>query len=344
LLFVLIACGVTFGAVLVNWSGFTSVSKEASTQEKSTWKPTVQKASAEDILGEKATQEKPSQTDRVPPEKTAPRTKAAIRSENPPPRSTATPATPRMRVPPPLNIPKTEMSQSDAKEAVMAFAGKPLPLIRVFSVENNDATIELGGTRLHLKAPKGQCFLDFKQFSDSQILMKIQQRQGDVRMIASFADCSQLQNWRTDQKKGLAILGNFRTPSLLLKKVANSSEPKIDMACQIMRKASGEFKKLDEENLKEKLENAILKKKKRNALLLGVLAQDKNACYVGRFQPIGMQDGRPKIQISILAISIIGGKMFYVESYSLLENDNTIKEHLERQKAVIHRNVAANTR
>lgn len=245
---------------------------------------------------------------------------------------------------PPSGIVPTEMVEEDARDAILYLAGKAPPLIRVFSTTKNKAEVELGGTKLLLEPPKGYCFLEFSQMADAQMLKVLQQQhQGEVRMVAGFADCAQLEAWRADNKKVPTSYGNILTPFPLLKKITKgSNKPLVDMTCKILRENNGEFHGVKEVGLKDKLDEAMKQSTSNAIKMLGVIDQDKSACYVGTLLPIRAENEDPKIQINLSTVAVMGRKMLYMNLYSMLETDTTIQEMLARQKANIVRNVNAN--
>lgn len=242
------------------------------------------------------------------------------------------------------SIVPTEMEEGDAQDAILYLAGKSPPLIRVFSTTKNKAEVEIGGTKLHLEPPKGYCFLEITNMADVQMLNVLQQQhQGEVRMVAGFADCAQLEAWRVDNKKIPTDYGNFLTPFPLMKKITKgSTKPLVDMTCKILRENNGEFQGIKEEGLKDKFLEAIKKSTSNAIKMLGVIDQDKSACYLSTLLPIRPQNEEPKIQINLSTVTIMGRKMLYMNLYSMLETDTTMQELLARQKANIVRNVNAN--
>lgn len=256
----------------------------------------------------------------------------------------------------PLATAMHAMGSGDVKAVVMQIAGKGGPskpeelarkatAIKVLGLGAGGSKVQLAGARLHLEAPKGHCFLDSAQPGDARligVLSKIYL--GELRILSGFAECGQLKAWRTGERKTLGFYGDFLVFASLVDKTAKASSTKtlVDVACKAMRDYNGEFKGLREVGLKQRIEQALENSRVNEVRFLGVIHQDDSACYFSTLQKIATEDGSMKTQIDVVTIGIVGGKMLYMDLYSVLESDKTMLELLDRQRANIVRNVTAN--
>jgi hypothetical protein len=116
----------------------------------------------------------------------------------------------------------------------------------------------------------------------------------------------------------------------------------MDSTCRTMREYNGEFNGWREPGLKERIEKALEPYKMNQVRLIGVIDQDDAACYFATVQKTQAENGDKKTQINVVALALIGGKMLYIDLYSVLENDGTMQSLLTRHKANIVRNNQAN--
>lgn len=248
-----------------------------------------------------------------------------------------------------------EMTVADAKNIAVAVSRKGAPglledleskarAIKTLGVEKNLVKVDLAGVRLRLEVPKGQCPLDPAQQADARVIgMMSQVYRGELRALHGFADCNELKAWRAGERGTLSHYGDYLVPVSGVDKTAPaSSRALMDTACRTMREYNGEYNGWKDAGLKERIEKALEPYKMNQVRLIGVIDQDDAACYFATVQKTKTENGETKTQINVVALTLIGGKMLYIDLYSVLENDSTLQALLRRQKANVVRNIAAN--
>lgn len=250
---------------------------------------------------------------------------------------------------------ESEMTIADARDIAAAVSRKGQPsllddldvkakAVKLRGIEKNLVKVDLGSASLRLEVPKGQCLLDPAQQGDARILgMMAQLYRGELRAVHGFADCNELKAWRAGERGTLAHYGDYLVPVSGASKTARgSSRTLMDAACRTMREYNGEYSGWRSPGLKERVDKALEQYKVNQVRLIGVIEQDENACYFATVQKTQAENKEIKTQINVVALALIGGKMLYIDLYSVLENDSTIQSLLIRQKANIVRNIAAN--
>jgi hypothetical protein len=211
-------------------------------------------------------------------------------------------------------------------------------------IEEGRATAKLGEANIRLEPPNGHCFLDPKQPGDAHIYGVFQRIfRGDIRMLNGYAECVQLKMWRIGGRTTLDNYGNILIPIAVLDRtVEGPTKPYVEVVCRTMRQNAGVFRGRNMPGLKKMFEQALAKAPINAMRLLGVVDQDKNACYFVLLQKIMTEKRQTKTQVDVAAVTFLGGKMVFINLYGELKSDNTLMELLQRQKDNIARNVALN--
>ncbi len=236
------------------------------------------------------------------------------------------------------------LTEANVRQIALQLMGKTPPSVVQLRLRGRRMQVTLGSTRFWLEPPSGHCFLDAQHPADARLHNVLQRIfSTDIRLIGGFADCAQLEAWRSGKRKTLRDYGKFLTPLAVLDKRATGSPRKlVATMCRTMRSEGGEFSLRGRRSLKAQFERALASAKMNESRSLGVIDEDSHACYFGMLQKLQTETGEVKTQIDVSVAAIISGKMIYSNLYAALENDGTLRELLDRQKANVARNVAAN--
>lgn len=212
------------------------------------------------------------------------------------------------------------------------------------SADAGHTTVRLGDVQLSLEPPGGHCFLDAYQASDAELIGFLQDAfQGELRLLGGFADCAQLASWRTGKRSTLSDYGQFLVPVTMLDYATGGpARPYVEAVCSALQQGGDAVVRRNEGMMKARLEDTLKGAQLNEVRFVGVVDLDDNACYFGMVQKLVAQDGQPKTQVDVSAVAFIAGKVLYTNLYALYEGEYTMGELLERQKATIARNVAAN--
>jgi hypothetical protein len=195
----------------------------------------------------------------------------------------------------------------------------------------------IGAASLNLPAPTGYCDLTEQQPSDARMIKVV----GDLlagrnELLAMSADCRQLQNWRAGTQPLLDDYAQYQT--LIAAKDANLSRADtVKRSCAQIRAEGEKMVAGGTQEVNKRLE-AVLKDIKINeSRLVGVLAEDADACYFALLQKMKTEAGAEKTQVIMTAVTIIKGKILYYYLYSPYKDAGTVDTALTRHKT----NVAA---
>jgi hypothetical protein len=198
-----------------------------------------------------------------------------------------------------------------------------------------DASI--GTASLSLPPPTGYCELNERQPSDARMIKVVSDLlAGRNELLAMSADCGQLQNWRSGKQPVLDDYAQYQT----LVAAKGSNFPRAQAVKQICTQIRAEGEKLvagQTAEVNKRVETVLKEIKINDSRLLGVLAEDADACYFALLQKLKTEAGAEKTQLIMSAVTIIKGKILYYYLMMPYSDAGTVNTALDRQKT----NVAA---
>lgn len=216
--------------------------------------------------------------------------------------------------------------------------------VRNASAEDRRITGTVSGTTITLVVPAAFCPLDPSNPSDANMLKLVRQAQaGKNYVIAQFANCAQLQAWRSGQRKVLDDLGGATTPVQYANQVLPYTRPQlVALLAQTYRRQGGALLKGATDDVNRRIGSAAKQMKINETKFIGVLAEDKDAVYVGLLQSLRTELGDTKIQIGVTGVTIIKGKMVSISVYTPAVSENSSTEALATARAIVAKTLAAN--
>jgi hypothetical protein len=188
---------------------------------------------------------------------------------------------------------------------------------------------------LTLPPPDGFCELTSQQPQDaSEIkLLSGNLARAKIELLAMSADCGQLEAWRAHKH----LIDEYAQYQALVFAGNSNSTEWVKAYCADVR-AQGE-KKLPglTAEVNAALEAAKMNAKITEMTLLGVLAEDADACYGLMLQKAQTEEGAEKIQLAIGAATVLKGRAVNYILYTVYHDENTVTAAFARHK----RNVAA---
>jgi hypothetical protein len=203
--------------------------------------------------------------------------------------------------------------------------------------------VKIGVTTVTLTAPSGQCELQRSHPSDAEMLDLRNEMAGSVggALLAGFADCTQLESWRTGTRKLLEdsaeyyVLVAFKDGNYLRGDV-------IRVTCSAYRSEAEKIWGREAPDLKARLEDGIPKLRLNEVLFLGVLAEDSDACYSAALTKSDPDLGTEVTTVLLTANTTIKGKSVTYGLHSLYVNADTVPSMLARHKVNVRALIAAN--
>jgi hypothetical protein len=175
-----------------------------------------------------------------------------------------------------------------------------------------------------LPAPAGFCELTPRyEFDGRTVAVASAYLKGvGIRLLAMSADCDQLAEAREGRRLQVddvvqyqAEIADMKTPPVF----------SIARACSILRVQSNSPVGGD---IDARLASTNEKIKVNEAISIGVIAEDKNACYTATLHKASTETGVEKMLADLQAATVISNKAIGVRRYAVYQNPDTIKAML----------------
>ncbi|MBV8751956.1 MAG: hypothetical protein JO328_03760 [Hyphomicrobiales bacterium] len=203
------------------------------------------------------------------------------------------------------------------------------------------AQANIGGASITLPPPRGFCELTQSNESDKRmitVLGPLLEKSGN-KLLAMSADCGQLAAWHTGKRQLLDDYGQYQTPIASMDKPPSET---VAETCTTLRKQGEQILANQLPDIKKRVESTMSKIKLNETSFLGVLAEDKDACYAGLIQKIHTEANTDKTQITVFAISLVKDKSVFTYRFAVYRTPKNVDEALARIKADVAAMIAAN--
>jgi hypothetical protein len=204
---------------------------------------------------------------------------------------------------------------------------------------------KVGQTSITLTAPPGQCELDPGQPSDARILQITESTLAGVgnRLLGFYADCKQLNDWRTGKRALLEDFAQYQTAIALVDAPAPAvAAEAIKQLCSQQREASEKAVSGLATDMKARVEEAVRGVQLNQVRSLGVVAEDANACYAALVQRLKAETGKDVTIMALFATTFVQGKLVFYYLYSPYRSAQTVTALLAKQKLNVAALLAAN--
>jgi hypothetical protein len=203
------------------------------------------------------------------------------------------------------------------------------------------AETTIGGVFINLPPPAGFCEFTDSDPSDRRMITAVTDlvvKMGN-KLLGISADCQQLADWRTGNRQLLDDMGQYQTSIRLMDQP--QTEP-VKQTCAFLR-AQGDKLVADKlPDMKSKVEGALERVKINDASFMGVLAEDRTACYSGLLQKLRTEIGTDKTQVVLFATTIVKNKSVFVYRIALYASSASVDAALIKLKADVAALLAAN--
>lgn len=218
-----------------------------------------------------------------------------------------------------------------------------LALFECSPVSAESAGTKIGNVTVELVAPPGLCKLNSNNPADNWLLTTSEKAlAGRNRLLALFADCKELDEWRDHRRPLLDHTISYQTP---LKTsgvdIPTAPGPFIKQSCEQMRQQSKTFD-AKTSDLNARLEASMVGIKLNEQRTLGVLDEEPSVCYYGLIQKILAQTGTEKTAVSIIAGTLLKGKIVFLKLTAPYEGAASAAQLLEMQKKAMAAFLLAN--
>ena len=222
--------------------------------------------------------------------------------------------------------------------AAAAFAG-----VVVGGLPCSGKDVRVGETSVVLTAPPGQCELDSNQPADRSMLQAIGAAIGTNTLLAMFADCKQLADWRAGRR---SLLEDFAQYQVLTSTIDRPPERQPAQAlkelCTHLREEGEKMMTGMASDLKQRVEQALKNVEVNQLRFLGVVADDADACYGAMVQRAKAQTGKDVTIVGLSASAFVKGKLVYYYLFAPYRSGQTVSTLLAKQKLNVAAFLAAN--
>ena len=203
------------------------------------------------------------------------------------------------------------------------------------------AEANFGGVSITLPPPGGFCELDQSNASDKRlftVLSGLLEKSGNKLLVMS-ADCRQLADWRSGKRKLLDDYGQYQTQ---IEGIDKPPSETVAQTCTTLRNEGNKILANQLPDIKKRVEATMSNIKLNETRFIGVLGEDKEACYAGLIQKIHTEANTDKTQITAFAITTIKDKSVFTYRFSVYRNAQTIDVVLGKIKGDVAALLTAN--
>jgi hypothetical protein len=218
-------------------------------------------------------------------------------------------------------------------------------LATLSSLPSRAGEVKLGAASITLTAPAGQCDLDPAQAGDARMLQiteKMLTGAGN-RLLAFYADCKQLADWRTGKRPLLEDFAQYQTSLAAADAPAPAApEETLKQFCSSQRREGEKTVSGIAPDIKSRIEEAMRGVTVNQVRFLGVVAEAPGVCYSAMAQRFKAETGKDVTLIAVFASLFIKGKIVHYYLYSPYRSAQTVTAVLARHKPNVAALLAAN--
>jgi hypothetical protein len=196
----------------------------------------------------------------------------------------------------------------------------------------------VGGVALKLPPPQNFCDLDPKITGDARLLNGINGMLGGTgnRLLAASADCTELTDWRSGQRKLLDNLAQYQTlVSQENNDVSTTGSAIVKAACAQMRGAGEKMVADMAPGIKARAEAVMKTIELNEQKFLGVIDEEPDICYAALLQKFKAETGENKTQVTVFATTFLASRLMYIYLFAPYHDGEAVTELLARQKTLV---------
>jgi hypothetical protein len=206
------------------------------------------------------------------------------------------------------------------------------------------ATYDIGGKPIKLGVLPGFCALEPAHPVDQQLIAQVNRvLAGQNELVTQAVACQQLQELRKGERVWLndfsqvQVLGSLKTRDLTGQEAAA-----VKGICSTLR-ASGDKLAADANpDIRQRLETVLNGVKVGDINVLGIIAEDPEACYMAAVQSATDASGKIRNLLSINATTIVGGRLIYIYRFAEPAEKQSIETLLADLRTFVANQIKAN--
>ena len=197
------------------------------------------------------------------------------------------------------------------------------------------ADAKIGDVPLQLPKPPGYCEMDPVLASDAPFIGRLHARMTKTgnRLLVISADCTELKDWRKGKRLDLDHMAQYQTIiELENEPLPHTPEKMIKNYCANMHGLGDQSMGSSTQDVRERAEQAAGLLKLNEIKFLGVVAEDPLVCYSGTLQKFKVDTGPETTQVTIIATSLLKGKVVQLYLFSPYTGGTSIAQLLAKQR------------
>jgi hypothetical protein len=195
----------------------------------------------------------------------------------------------------------------------------------------------LDGVPVNLPVPAGFCDLTENEPADKRMLDMLRGLVGKSGnfLLGMYADCEQLFDWRDNKRALLDDYAQYQA------QIVPTPEP-VHQTCATMRNQGDKILGDQLPDIKARVESTLSNVKVNQTSLIGVLAEDSNACYAAMLQKMRTEVNTDKTQVIVFAIMLVKGIPLFLYRFSEYRRWDTFNALVTNVKGDVAAVIAAN--
>jgi hypothetical protein len=205
--------------------------------------------------------------------------------------------------------------------------------------------VTIGGTPVDLTAPSGQCELEAGRPGDARMLQTTETALSGVgnRLLAFFADCKQLDDWRAGKRPLLEDFAQYQAAAATIgAPPPPAPDDIIKQNCAAQRKEGERTLSRLATDIKTRIEEAIRGVTVNQVRFLGVVGEEPGVCYGAIVQRFRAETGKDVTIVGVYATMFVRGKLVHYYLYTPYRSAQTVTALVARHKLNVAALLAAN--
>lgn len=176
--------------------------------------------------------------------------------------------------------------------------------------------VQIDGVSITLALPAGHCPLERSHAADRHVIETVEKVVvSSNRVLASFAECAQRDDYRAGRRQVLDDYGQYMSPLRGGQTPLPAPEFARQMS-QIFQQQGAQLMQGAEAETRERIGTLKLGIRMGEHRMLGVLRTDERAAYIGLVQSLGLPDGNTKLQVGVAAFGVVKQRVVSLNMYT----------------------------
>lgn len=204
-------------------------------------------------------------------------------------------------------------------------------------------SVKVGLATISVPLREGDCVLDRERYPDGAMIALLEQMHaGKNILVLSYADCTRLEVWRRSPQNLMEDYGQVFFPKKYERqRLTIGRRAYVQSVIQAISGIEAINDELSE--VARKIEEASPGIQMNELKSLGVIHASDDVVILGTVQGVAAHDGASVLlNVGVTAFTLVKGTPIYVGRTRIYESEETIRDLLAEQKALIDALLAAN--